>query len=70
MNSKTEVFMLDSGRQVKDMGVENKYGRMAQSMRVTGKIMWLQERGASYTLMEIYMKVSGRLTKHMDMYDI
>lgn len=41
------------------MEEENKSGKMDQSMKVTGKIIWLTDSEDYYTLMEMFMMGNG-----------
>ena len=39
-----ELFTQDNGKKEKDLGKENKHGKMDHFMRVFGQMIWLMEK--------------------------
>ena len=68
MNLITVAYILDSGKMVSVMAVVNKFGLMAHFMKVIGRTMLLMEKEDLSTLMEIFMRVNGKMIKLMDTY--
>lgn len=60
MNWTMEPFMWVTGlRKDSDMERECKFGKMGQSMKAIGRMIWLTVRGDSFIQMEMSMKENG-----------
>ena len=64
-----EQSIRDSGEDRAEKVMEFKYGQMEPSILVFGKKIKLMVKDSSFMLMEMFMKVSGLRTKHMEMAD-
>lgn len=64
-----EQYILDNGisSRTTKKGMESRSGQMAQSTQAYGPLEKQAEKEGSFWQMEMYMKVNGRKTRHMDL---